>query len=55
MGRVHPAQRSRPPPPVDEHDGEQPDVRALIEENTRLKQLVLQLSCLVLKNAVDRK
>jgi hypothetical protein len=55
MGRVHPAQRSRPPPPVDEHDGERPDVHALIEENTRLKHFVLQLSRLVLRNVVDRK
>lgn len=53
MGRAHPPQRSRPPPD-DQHDSEQPDIRALIEENARLKQLVIQLSRLILKNVVGR-
>jgi hypothetical protein len=35
----------------DKHD----DVSALIEENAQLRELVIQLSKLVLKNVVDRK
>ena len=55
MGRVHAAQRSQPPL-VDEQDGgERPDMGALLEENARLKQLVVQLSRLVLRNIVERK
>jgi hypothetical protein len=32
-----------------------PDVIRLLEENARLRSLVTQLSCLVLKHVADRK
>ena len=32
-----------------------PDVIRLLQENARLRSLVTQLSCLVLKHVVDRK
>jgi hypothetical protein len=32
-----------------------PDMIRLLEENARLRQLVTQLSCLVLKHVADRK
>jgi hypothetical protein len=35
--------------------GEQIDVRSLVEENARLRELVVQLTALVIKNAVDRR
>jgi hypothetical protein len=34
--------------------GEQVDVQSLVEENTRLRELVVQLTALVIKNA-DRR
>ncbi len=66
MGRARPPQGDRPPPSDDHpHDGDRfdmpslgmgtLDVRALIEENARLKQLVIALSRLVLKNVIDRE
>ena len=36
-------------------EDEQHDVSALIEENVQLRELVIQLSKLVIKNVVDRK
>ena len=36
-------------------DDEPYDVSALIEENAQLRELVIQLSKLVLKNVVERK
>jgi hypothetical protein len=35
--------------------GFDPDVIRLLEENARLRSLVTQLSCIVLKHVVDRK
>jgi hypothetical protein len=40
-----------PPRQVDEQAG----VRSLVEENARLRELVVQLTALVIKNAVDRR
>ncbi len=50
---------SQPPlgkgePPIP-RDDEHTDINALIEENACLRELVIQLSKLVIKNVVDRK
>ncbi|MES2750194.1 MAG: hypothetical protein V4661_02375 [Pseudomonadota bacterium] len=53
---------ARPPPRPHENDtgfpfrhrGEDIDIDDLLEENARLRKLVVQLSRLVLKNIVDR-
>ncbi len=65
MGRAHPPQGDRSPSDDHPRDGGRfdmsslgmgtLDVRALIEENARLKQLVIALSRLVLKNVIDRE
>ena len=47
-------QDSHPCPAPHRYD-EHVDVQALLEENSRLKELVIQLSKLVIKNVVDRK
>jgi hypothetical protein len=36
------------------HDEDRPDLNALIEENQRLRETVVQLSRLVLRNVVDQ-
>ena len=55
---------ARPALPQSENCGAQPlpwndndriNVSALIEENTRLRELVIQLSKLVIKNVIDKK
>ena len=37
------------------NDNERINVGALIEENAQLRELVIQLSKLVIKNAIDKK
>lgn len=37
------------------HDEELPDLSVLIEENRRLREMVVQLSRLVLKNVIDQQ
>ena len=58
---------SRPPPhrpeqraagplhPATQRETEHYEISALIEENTQLRELVIHLSKLVIKNVVDRK
>ena len=56
MGSAHPSrihERHASPPP--RHDDERVDIGALVEENSQLRELVIQLSKLVIKNVVDRK
>jgi hypothetical protein len=61
-------EQSHPPPAHDQshherngkvsplwRDIDEPDVHALIEENARLRKLVIQLSKLVIKNVMDRR
>jgi len=61
MGGLHPTPRSRERRVkrslASSHrgDDDQHDVSALIEENARLRELVIQLSKLVIRNVVDRK
>ena len=58
MGTAHPRlhHRERDPkqPARQDADGNI-DVDALIEENAQLRELVIQLSKLLIKNVVDRK
>jgi hypothetical protein len=56
-GKHAPATRhTRPSPRAAPHRyDEQTDVQALLEENAQLRELVIQLSKLVIKNVVDRK
>jgi hypothetical protein len=42
------------PPPL-QRDIEEADVHALIEENAELRELVIQLSKLVIKNVMDHR
>ncbi len=49
----HNAEASHVSPP--QSDDEHNNISALIEENAQLRELVIQLSKLVLKNVVDRK
>jgi len=44
--------RASPPLRVDD---ERQDISSIIEENAQLRELVIQLSKLVIKNVVDRK
>jgi len=53
-----------PPPPFDHDDNDKPplrrdirdvDVQALIEENAQLRRLVIQLSKLVVRNAIEHR
>jgi len=53
-----------PPPPFDRGDNDRPplrhdirdvDVEALIEENAQLRRLVIQLSKLVVRNAIEHR
>jgi hypothetical protein len=55
MGRAHstPQSQSVRPPPI--RDNESVDVEALIAENAQLRELVIHLSKLVIKNVVDQK
>ncbi|MGC1466166.1 MAG: hypothetical protein WA792_10575 [Pseudolabrys sp.] len=61
MGGPHPTprphehivERSLAAPP--QSDDEPQNVSALIEENAQLRELVIQLSKLVIRNVVDRK
>lgn len=60
MGNVYPASESHKPcagssdNDTDWDDGADTERVALIEENARLRALVVQLSTLVLKNVVDQ-
>ena len=58
MGHIHPTvtnpRRHALPPPF-RHENKYVDVPALIEENAQLRELVIQLSKLVIKNVVDHK
>ena len=42
-------------PPLRWNDSERINVSALIEENEQLRELVIQLSKLVIKNVIDQK
>jgi len=57
MGSVHsslpPHERHVSHPP--RQNGGHVDIDALVEENAQLRELVIQLSKLVIKNVVDRK
>jgi hypothetical protein len=58
MGNTHPRPRHHAPSPTlqpHRHDEDHVDVPALIEENAQLRELVIQLSKLVIKNVVDKK
>ena len=58
MGNTHPRPRHHAPLPTSQphrHDEDHVDVPALIEENAQLRELVIQLSKLVIKNVVDKK
>jgi hypothetical protein len=48
----HKSDRSSGSPPRCDDD---PDLQLLLSENTRLRELVVQLSRLVIRNAVDQK
>jgi len=62
MGQPHPPpprqqgdhQRNGKIPPL-RHDIDEADVHALVEENAELRKLVIALSKLVIRNAVDRR
>ena len=58
MGSAHPPIRQREnyatPSPRGNGDG-RTDINALIEENVQLRELVIQLSKIVVKNVADRK
>ena len=56
MGSVQfpPRRHDRQAAPEATHDKERMDVNALLEENAQLRELVIQLSKLVIKNVVDR-
>jgi hypothetical protein len=56
MGSAHPSLRQHQRHVEPRQDGHaEVDVEALIEENAQLRELVIQLSKLVIKNVVDRK
>jgi len=58
MGQAHPQPRDNERHPglsPLRHDVEQIDIHALQEENAQLRELVIQLSKLVIKNVVDHK
>ena len=58
MGSVHPSARQHENyptrPPRRDNNGHM-DVSALIEENAQLRELVIQLSRIVIKNVAERK
>ena len=37
------------------HDDDRQDISAIVEENRQLRELVIQLSKIVVRNVVDRK
>ena len=53
MGTAHSLEQHAPPL-VASHDNEHVDVQAVLEENHQLRELVIQLSKLVIRNVVDR-
>ena len=53
--RPPPGTQDRHPRPAAHRYDEHTDVQALLEENAQLRELVIQLSKLVIKNVVDRK
>jgi hypothetical protein len=58
MASAHPPpyRPDRPPgPPPAPRDDDDPDVPSLLKENARLRDLVVQLSRLVIKRVVERK
>jgi len=58
VGQAHPSTRHHERNanlPLLRRDIDQLDLHALQEENSQLRELVIQLSKLVIKNVVDRK
>lgn len=57
MTASHPSPRQhehRVAIPLRHDDGRQDDVSAIVEENKQLRELVIQLSKIVVRNVVDR-
>jgi hypothetical protein len=58
MGQTHLHRRDGKLSPVrrnnEETNGDETDVRAIMQENAELRQLVIQLSKLVIRNAMQR-
>jgi hypothetical protein len=57
MGSAYPPPRMpgcHPDRPLVRHDGD-PDLQSLRQENARLRELVVQLSSLVIKSIAERK